>query len=166
MRNLAKINTYDRRLRWIPMLHREAVGDDHGQALVELALLLPVLVLLLVGAAEFGRLAYAAIEVTNAAHAGVQYGAQNHATASDNAGMQAAAIDDGPNVTSLSATASHFCACSNGGASTCLPADCSGSRILEYVQVKTAATVDPVFFYPGLGTTVTIRGQAIMRVEQ
>jgi Flp pilus assembly protein TadG len=167
MRNLAKTSSHDCRRRWIPMFFdREDAKSELGQALVELALVFPVLLLLLVGAAEFGLLAYTAIEVSNAAHAGVQYGAQNHATASDNAGMQAAALDDGPNVPGLAATATHFCGCADGAASTCLATDCAGSRILEYVQVNTTATVNPGLSYPGMAKTFTLSGQAIMRVEQ
>jgi Flp pilus assembly protein TadG len=140
--------------------------DCRGSALVELALVAPIFVLLLTGAAEFGRLAYAAIEVTNAARAGVAYAAQSHITASNTAGIRQAARNDGSDVTSLSATSRFFCACSNGNSSTCLPTDCSGARIIEYVQVNTSATVDPLFYYPGLPKTFTLRGRAIMRVAQ
>ncbi len=49
---------------------------EKGQALVELALTFPILVMLFVGAAEFARVVYASIEVSNAAMAGVSYGAQ------------------------------------------------------------------------------------------
>ena len=62
-------------------------GNQTGQALVELSLTLPILFLLLMGAAEFGTLAYSAIEVANAARAGVAYGAQSHVTAADSTGM-------------------------------------------------------------------------------
>ena len=48
----------------------------------------------LIGAAEFARAAYAYIEVSNAARAAVQYGAQNDATALDTAGMLTAAKND------------------------------------------------------------------------
>src|SRR5271155_3125525 len=99
---------------------------DAGQALVELALMFPLFILMLVGAAEFGRLAFAGIEVSNAARAGVQYGAQSTVMGSDNAGMQQAAVQDAANLAGLTATASHFCACSNGGGSTCEPTDCAG----------------------------------------
>jgi len=147
-----------------PGLHR-----DVGQAMVELALLMPIFVLLIVGAAEFGHLAYAAIEVANAARAGGAYGAQNHITASDNTNIQLAATDDGANVTSLTATSSHFCSCSTGGSVSCTNAlaSCpSPARIIEYVQVNTAASVSPIFNYPGISKTFTVTGQAIMRVEQ
>lgn len=148
------------------LLHRTSTQEDIGSAFVELALMLPIFFVLLVGVAEFGRLAYAGIEISNAARAGVAYGAQSHITASDSTGMQTAATNDGPNVSGLNATATHFCSCSNGTASTCAPTDCSGARIIEYVQVNTSATVDPLFYCPGLPRTYTLSGQAIMRVEQ
>lgn len=139
---------------------------DAGQALVELALMFPLFILMLVGAAEFGRLAFAGIEVSNAARAGVQYGAQSTVMASDNAGMQQAAVQDAANLAGLTATASHFCACSNGGGSTCEPTDCAGARIIEYVEVHTSATIDPLFYYPGLPKKFTLQGQATMRVAE
>lgn len=146
--------------------HRRLIRGERGQALVELALIMPLLALLLLGAAEVGRLAYAAIEASNAARAGVQYGAQNHITASDFAGMQTAALNDAPNVTGLAANATNFCGCANGAASTCAPTDCAGSRIIEYVQVNTSATFDPLVYCPGLPKTFNLNGQAVMQVWQ
>jgi Flp pilus assembly protein TadG len=145
--------------------------DDPGQALIELALALPIVVALLIGIVEYGRFAYMDIEVANSAHAGVQYGAQNPATASDNTGMQNAATNDGSNVTGLAATAQHLCACSSGGGGTlssCTSLVCSGvgNRAVEFVKVNSTATVHPIFHYPGISNTVTLNGQAIMRVEQ
>lgn len=156
--------------RWLRLPVAHAIpGQDPGQALVELALIFPILILLLVGAAEFGRLAYDAIEVANAARAGVAYAAQTHITASDTAGIQLAATQDAPNLTGITATPANFCACSTGGIITCSTAltSCpSPARIIEYVQVDTTATVGPLFNYPGIPHSFTLTGQAIMRVEQ
>lgn len=44
-----------------------------GQAVLEFALLLPILLLLLIGTLEFGRLFFAKIVITNAAREGVYY---------------------------------------------------------------------------------------------
>ncbi len=44
-----------------------------GQAVLEMVLILPILLLLIVGALEFGRLFYAKIVVTNAAREGAYY---------------------------------------------------------------------------------------------
>lgn len=147
-----------------------ALRNGRGQALVELALLMPIFILLILGAAEFGRLAYAAIEVSNAARAGVAYGAQTHITASDGAGMTAAALADAPNVSTISVSSvSNFCVCSTGGSLTCTNAlaSCpSPARVIEYVQVNTTANVNPLIHVPGLPNTFTLHGQAIMRVLQ
>ena len=141
---------------------------DAGNAIVELALVAPILVLVLIGVAEFGRFAYMAIEISNAARAGVAYGAQNHVTASDITGMQNAATGDGSNVPGISATANHYCACSNASGTqvACLPTSCTSSPIVEFVQVNTTASVSPIFNYPGISNTLTLTGRATMRVEQ
>ena len=143
--------------------------SDIGQALVELALMFPIFILLLLGAAEFGRLAYAAIEISNAARAGASYGSLSHITASDYANIELAATTDAANVAGVTATATNSCACSTGAALTCSTAllYCPApARIIEYVTVTTSGTVDPLIHYPGLPRTFTLTGQAIMRVEQ
>jgi len=146
------------------------VSKDAGQSLIELALTLPLLVLLLIGVAELGRLAYYSVEVSNAARAGVAYGAQNHVTASNLAGMRTAAQNDAGNITLATTTATNSCACSSAYTTTsaCTTTfSCSGTnRIIEYVQVNTTATVSPLFKYPGVSKTYTLNGQAVMRVEQ
>jgi Flp pilus assembly protein TadG len=146
-----------------------ALRDTTGAALVELALVVPVFIALLLGAAELARLAYASIEVSNAARAGVAYGSQSSSTASDLTGMQTAATNDGGNVTGLSATASQFWACSSSSVpyvQLSSPPTCTGTgnHLLNYVQVTTTATVDPLVHLPGLPSTFTLRGLAIMRV--
>ena len=149
--------------------HRNAARDDKGQAFVELALVLPIFILLLVGTAEVGRIAFASIEVSNAARAGVSYGAQNHSTASDTSGIQTAATQDGPDLTDLQAVATQACTCSSGTSITCANAgtNClAPNRIIEYVQVQTSAVVGTVFKFPGIPNSITLRGYAMMRVAQ
>jgi len=83
--------------------------------------------------------------------------------------MQLAATEDAANISSMTATAVSSCTCSNGTAITCASAatSCvSPSRIAEYVQVNTAATVNSMLNYPGFPASFTLHGQAIMRVEQ
>jgi Flp pilus assembly protein TadG len=146
--------------------------DQSGGALIEAAFAMPVLVLLLVGAAEFGRLAYFAIEVSSAAYAGATYASQNHSTAVSTTNISSAATQDAANVPGLSATSSVACYCNNGTTNptiTCSSAatDCvSPSRISEYVQVNTSASVSPIFNYPAISNTWTLHGSATMRVQQ
>jgi len=139
---------------------------DAGQALVETALVFPMLVALFLGAAEFARVAYAAIEVANAARAGVQYGAQSGSTASDSTGIATAASNDGANVTGLTTTSSIACICSDGTASTCANTDCASSHIEETLTVNTQATIDPLIHVPGLPRTYTVKGRAIQKCVQ
>jgi Flp pilus assembly protein TadG len=90
-----------------------------AQAAVEFAMLLPVLIVLLMFVGEFLRVYYTAIELNNAARAGVQYGVHSPANAADFAGMQQAALQDGSDVGGMTATASQFCECSDGSAVSC-----------------------------------------------
>jgi len=68
--------------------------SEDGQSLVELALTIPLLLLMLMGMAELGQICYGAINVSNAAKAAAQYAAQDSNTASDTAGMLAAAQNE------------------------------------------------------------------------
>jgi len=159
-----------RKRRPIMANHLWLVRSESGQALVELGLSMGVLILLVVGAAEFGRLGYSTIEVANAARAGAAYGMQNHATAANVTAMATAATNDAVDVPTMTATAVSLCACSNAlsTTSTCTTSfSCSGTnRVVEYVQVTTTAAVPTVFKYPGAPTTYTLHGVATMRVEQ
>ena len=133
---------------------------------MELALSLPLLTALLLIVVETGRICLVAVALASAARAGVQYGAQNLTTVSDTAGMQSAALADAPNLTGMTATASHSCQCSDGSASTCLSTDCAASHRLTYVKVNTSATYTPWFNWPGVPLTTALSSQAIMRVAQ
>jgi Flp pilus assembly protein TadG len=155
--------------QWMSAWWRTTLRVEDGGSIVELAFITPIFCLMFIGAAEFSRLAYFAIEISNAAHAGAAYGAQNHATASDTADMEQAAINDAANVSGMTATATHSCVCTNGTAITCANAvtTCvSPARIYEDVIVTTTATIDPIFHYPNVPTKFTMNGNATMQVEK
>ena len=137
-----------------------------GQASVELALSVPLLIVLLLVVVEAGRVCVVAVSLSSAARAGVQYGAQSLTTVSDTAGMQNAAKADAPNLTAMTATGSYYCQCSDGTASTCLATDCATSHRLTYVKVITSATYTPIVNWPGIPTSTNLTSQAIMRVNQ
>jgi Flp pilus assembly protein TadG len=110
-----------------------------GQAAVELALVLPVLVVLLMIVGEFLRVYYTTIELNNAARAGVQYGIHSPANAANLHGMQQAALNDGSDISGMTAVATEYCECSNGSSVSCGTAGaCSDERV--YIEVDTAAT--------------------------
>lgn len=134
-----------------------AQRGEAGQSFVELALIAPIFFSLILGVAEFGRLAYAGIEVNNAARAGVAYGAQSITTASDSNGIENAATSDGSDFPGRLTVTQSKVLCS-----------CSGPPGTEfnYLTVQTQLTVTPFFHYPGLPASFTLNGLAIMRVGQ
>ena len=133
---------------------------QRGVALIEFALALPVLMFLLIGLIEIGRLAYFGIELGNAAHAGAQYGAIP-GKAGDFTGMQTIATNDGQNTIdpAMTATASNVCTCWTGTsqspspptASACGSPCTNGGRKQTYVQVSVTGTARALFNYRDLG---------------
>jgi Flp pilus assembly protein TadG len=150
----------------MPNPKRYNCGRGGGQAAVELAFSVPLLIVLLLVVVEAGRICLVAVALSSAARAGVQYGAQSLTTVSDTAGMQNAAKADATNLTGMTATGSYYCQCSDGSASTCLSTDCSSTHRLMYVKVATSATYTPIVNWPGIPASTTLSSQAIMRVAQ
>jgi Flp pilus assembly protein TadG len=151
-----------------------------GQALIELAISLPLLFLLLLGAAEFGRLAYMAIEVADAAKAAAQFAALDETTMQDTAGILVTAQNNAPYVTnfctSFTATAVNpvKCTCMTSGtpnpttptSAACIAGSCaSPGYIAHVVQVTTTASCSPIFHATGFsGANITLNGSAVQEV--
>jgi Flp pilus assembly protein TadG len=135
-----------------------------GQALIEMAVTLPFLLLLLIGAFELARAGYAAIEVSNAANAGAQFGALNNSNSVDTTGIQTAASGDAPNIALGTTSSSISCICSDGSASTCLSTDCSSSHIEHILTVQTHANFDPLIHWPGVPNSFPLTGRAVRKV--
>jgi Flp pilus assembly protein TadG len=53
------------------------IQDQHGQSLIEFALILPVMVLFIAGIFDLGRAFFASITITNAAREGARFGTLN-----------------------------------------------------------------------------------------
>ena len=137
-----------------------------GQSAVELAVAVPVLALLLLAGADFGRIFYLSIGVSNAARAGAQYGSQTVVTAADSNGMIAAAKTDGSNVNNLSATAIQ-CTCESSSSVAACPASyCTNDPQATFVEVDTQAPFSTLVKYPGIPYSTNLSGKAVMQVEQ
>ncbi len=133
-----------------------------GSAIVEFALVAPLLLLLVAGVLDFSMALRTAASVADAARAGAQYGSRSPANAADTAGIQAAALNAAPGITGLSATAVESCQCS-GGAASCTGSCAGGLRI--YVQVTAHATAPTVFRYSGLPYSGAVAATATMRAQ-
>jgi hypothetical protein len=157
--------------------------DEDGQALIESFLSSAILILLMTGAVEFGRVAYATIEVSNAARAATQYGAMNggaflntDSTGMDSVGMLNAAQGDAGNLgstvsfTSGYPTYTCFCSSSTDTTASCVPpatpSGCTASHLIVTVKVQTQATYDPLIYVPGLNKTIVVHGSSQEQVLQ
>lgn len=146
--------------RWPRVLQRE-----DGNAMVELAVVAPFLILMMLGSFEIGRYLDYSIKLGNAARAGVQYGSLNIAAASNFTAMENAATNDSNGIT-FTPKASNFCTCADGTASTCQPTDCASSHIVEYVKLVATGSITSVFNAPGIPASANVKATAIMRVAQ
>jgi Flp pilus assembly protein TadG len=144
-------------------------NSEEGSALVELALSMPVLLIMLLGAAEFARLAYASIEVVNAAHAAAVYASSSHAALSDSTGITNAAGTDSGNLTGSNAiqvtSVSSACSCSDTGVSPSSCADNSTcfnahAAMITTVTVQTRSTYAPVIRIPGSALSFNLYGNS------
>ena len=161
------------------------VGDlplQSGQALVEFAFLVPLLLLLALGVIEIGRYAYVAILVGNAARAGAAFGSQSHAQAGQSANIATTANNDyqsnGQSLSTLGVTSTFSCGCDSGGTVTPSPAGTNatcfvtgantcpgGGHWVVYVSVTATGNFNSLFNYPGIPTPITIVRTVQMRVK-
>jgi Flp pilus assembly protein TadG len=156
-----------------------------GQALVEFAFVLPILLILALGVIEIGRYAYISILLGNAARAGAAYGAQSNGFAADTTGIQNAAYYDfaggtsssnsqnGLSQSTITVTSSFACGCDSGGTITSYT--CSGTTTagscpvggghwVIVLSVTASGTYNSLFSYPGIPKSITVSNTASMRV--
>lgn len=148
--------------------------SDCGQASLELALCLPLFVLLVLGAAEIANVVWASIQLNNAAHAGAQFASLSHTYAQSVSEIETAAQNEAPKLTITFPTVpTQTCSCvTPAGGSTA--GDCSSiigscatpNIIVDAVQVQTQAIVAPLIHFPGLPSSYTLKAQATMDVIQ
>ncbi len=155
-----------------------------GAAVIEFALLAPVLLLMVVGAIDFGTFIHQKMQLQSAARAGVQFAAQSNATISDTAGIvNAAANASELDFTGVTTTTTQFCSCSDGVESAAdtfggCSGSCAGGELPGlYVRVNVTGQFTPLFPIRGIsdlasssgsgGVTdlLTLAAQASMRVQ-
>ena len=158
--------------------------EETGTALIETAISASLLVLLALGIVEFGAMAYAGIEVQNAARAAAQYGAMNggaflttDSSGMDKPGMLNAARGDANNlalspVQFTTGYPTYTCTCSSSSDTTAsctppaTPSGCTSSHLVVTVQVRTQTTYTPLVRVPGFGNSLTFYGNAQEQVLQ
>jgi hypothetical protein len=146
---------------------KQKIKKEEGSSLIETALVMPVLLLLLIGAVDLGRGYYAAMEVSSAAEAGALYGIQSP---SDIVGMVAAAKLDATDVPGMTITSTPLsgCECFDGSKSVSpcgtAPPTCGIDNAVDFVEVDTSFTYVPLLTYPGITTPIILTGKERMRM--
>jgi Flp pilus assembly protein TadG len=133
--------------------------------MLELALSATLLLTVLTGVLELGRVFYVAAEVANAARAGVQWASINPGHPNNLTAIQTAAVNDAVNITSLTATASEFCQCDSGSTVNCTTGTCSSGAVRTYVQVVTSVPFNTIGTYSWIPKPFTVSAKAVLRVD-
>lgn len=153
-------------------LKRFGRGDDGG-ALVEFALAVPILLLLAIGAFDFGMAFQQKHRLASAAQAGAQIAVQERSLSEVPIGDIVARVRVEANDTgnALIVTPTYFCVCPEGGADFACdtePSPCAlaaGRLPSKYVQVDVRHSFDLIFDYPGVEKTVALQAISTMRVR-
>jgi Flp pilus assembly protein TadG len=130
---------------------------------------------LLIGTAEVAQIAYDAAEIQDAADAGATCGMTSATVASSSSTITSAAQADAPDFgggLTVTPTTYWVCATSVTGtqytSQSSATSACTGSNnaALEFLQVKTSATVTLPIHFAKLGASYTIEGLSVQEVEQ
>jgi Flp pilus assembly protein TadG len=160
------------------MRRRRPHRGEAGNALVEVSITLPLLFLLILGATDLARVFYTAIELTNAARAGAQFGAASLGNSGNIAGMQNEATN-AVNMSGVTATASRLCQCASdtGTFSATSPSanDCTvapatacpanSDRVIT-VTVTTTKSFSTIASVPGFASPMSLTRTATLRVSE
>ena len=135
-----------------------------GVATLEMAVMIPLMVLLLLGAIDFGRIFYAGVTVASAARSGASYGSLSGDLSQDTTGIKLLAEEDSQDLGQVSVTVERFCECADGSLVDCSSA-CVDGLPRVYVKVTAEKTFQALIPFPGIPDPVTVRKVAYMRAR-
>lgn len=139
---------------------------------------MPILLLLVVGTVDFGRIFFKSMAVAQAARAGAEYGAQSMTKSTDVAGIKTAAenavASDLTLVDADLTVPARTCECATDAgvfsatspANTCDGTGCSaGSHTVVTVSVTAAKSFSTIINYPKIKSPITITRTTKIRVK-
>lgn len=151
---------------------RSILANDEGVALIELALILPILLLLIMGTIDLSRLVAAGLDLEQAAQRTTDFALAKRPRNSDGTYLKNEAVA-ASGVAPADVTVDIFLEC-NGVRQSTFSAICpSGQSRARFVSVAIVSEVEPTFDWAGfssflgfqLPATVTIRGDSIVRFQ-
>jgi hypothetical protein len=142
--------------------------SERGATLAELAIAIPLLFLVMLGAVDFGRVWSEGLALSNAVRAGAHWGAESTEAAKDVAGIKRSVIADLAGTMKESElraiTISRFCECSDGRSVNC-DDKCGVVQPRTDVQVRVDKTFNTLFPYPGVPREINLVRQARCRAS-
>ncbi len=145
------------------------VCSERGIAAVEFGLIVPVLMLLMLGAFDFAQGFQEKQRLASAAHAGAQYAAQNW----DFVDIPIAEIeqrvrDNAADTTNaLDVATRYYCTCLDGGPEVACTSSCGEPPRLSrrLVEVDVQYDLDLLFGFPGIQDPFPLQATTVMRVR-
>jgi len=140
-------------------------GRRRGNAMLEFALVSTLLMTILFGVMDYGRIFGFAEQTANAANAGAAFAALSVANTANLAAITTAAKADAPEATAMTVSSSSFCTCTFGGAHIDCSSSCASGSKRAYVRVNTALPFHTLVGYPLLPGSTTLRASATVRIQ-
>jgi Flp pilus assembly protein TadG len=153
-------------MRFLNLLHYKSIQENKGVVAIELAILLPVILLMLMAVTDFARIFYAGITLVNAAHAGAQYATQNLAHMADRNQIIQVVMNDAQDLADVEVSVSCQTQCPNQISIAC-GEQCADSQAPEksVVQVTGSHEFKTLFPWPGIPAVVSLRWTSVMRAQ-
>ncbi len=142
-------------------------GEETGVAVVELALIAPVLALIIIAIVDFGMAYTRQMTLANGVRAGVQY-AMVRRPVQSNTGAIAQTVADNAHVPLASVTVAWVCECSDTGfnAPACdVDVDCGGGDVNRSIAIGVTEQFSLILSYPGVTNPVTLGDQVLLRLN-
>ena len=137
-----------------------------GTAIVEFAMMFPVLMLMMLGAVDFARIHYHAITVASAAGTGSFYGSLSNIKSGKFSTMAQKAEHDSANLSSVTANSSRYCECPDGTEVSCTEGNCAGYGAPRvYVRTRVQDSFETLVAWPGIPSPVIVSRTAFMRAQ-
>lgn len=160
-------NLLERMTRWPVRAIAGTLRSVSGVASIELALLLPVFVLLVVGVFDFGLVIHQKTQLAHAARAGVQYALIRRPQEGDLTGVEAAVNDTAPaDTTGTRVIGSNLwceCPATPGTVVACEITTCDRS---VYISVSIEEDYTATFYeILGISNPIHIRNEATLRLN-
>lgn len=158
-------------------------GSQRGSSAVEFALTIPLVLFLVLGTADFGRVFYYAMTVVHAAAAGAFYGAHSLLAAADTSKIQAVTTEDAYDIlrhlapsdleagedSLFTSTPELFCDCPSapGIAVDCYTGTCAAPYLSPrvYLKSRVEAPFTTIVRYPSIPHSVELDLTVWVRVQ-